>query len=209
MFDNDRGSASVFSHPDVIWLHLLPRGGGQEPHILNPLPLAEISGAGAGPGWVGGGVLFPVCSQDFSHCPSYLLSWGVDLKRSSPSKAFTLVEVFPLICNGPRGSLMFPWTNVPSPLPSFLEASCSPASQSLGEGVTFSLTLFHLLWEWLQPFRLRSYVCMDLSNVFCVVFAYPLLEHECPFSCMLEGRDYWENSLCSDADITPRFSTLW
>ena len=45
----------------------------------------------------------------FSLCPHYLVSWGVGLMKSPPAMiAFTPVGGFPLGCEGPQGSLMFP-----------------------------------------------------------------------------------------------------
>ena len=65
----------------------------------------------------------------------------------------------------------------------------------------FSLTPFCLLRGVLQPLCPWSYGCVVLSDVFFVVFGCSLLEYEGIFCCMLEGRDYQENSLCYDPDI--------
>ena len=109
MFDIARGSGSVFC---ILVLfgrryHLSPLGWGQEPHILSPLPSAEITGDGAIlSGWGEG--RFLLCALGvFSLCFRYLLFWSVGLIKSPPVKAFTLVEGFPLGCKGPWESFVF------------------------------------------------------------------------------------------------------
>ena len=139
----------------------------------------------------------------WSHC---LLCWGVGLIKSPPSKAFALIEGFPLGCKGPGD----PWCccewMTPPPFP--LGGLPGSLIAVFGEGAKFSLALFHLLWGGLQPLHPPSYGCMGLSDVFCVAFGCPLLEYGCLFRGIVEGRDYWETSLRYDADVARTGSWL-
>ena len=94
---------------------------------------------------------------------------GCWLDEVTPEIAFVLVGGFPLGWEGPQGSLMFQWRRL---LPHFSlsETIHSPGSQSFGEGVKFSLTLFHLLQGRLQPLYPPTYGSVGLSDVFCVVW---------------------------------------
>ena len=103
---------------------------------------------------------------------------------------------------------MFLQTNITSPVPSLSEAVHSPRSQSFGEGVKFLLLCSISSEGGSSLSALCRIGCVGLSDVFCVVFGCPLLEYECLFHCMLEGRDYWESSLHHDADFTPEKQSL-
>ena len=183
--------------------HLSPLGGGQEPHVLSTLHSTRIPGTGTGAGWVGEGVLSSVCSHGLT-CSAFTISspgvlawWG----HPPPPIAFTLVGGFSLGYEGPQGYLIFPWSSVPYRLTSLLEeTSLSPGSQSFGEGVRFSLTLFHLL-QGDSSLSTLWHMAVWVSQMSSVLCGCPFLEYECLFCCIVEGRDHWANSLHHDADV--------
>ena len=91
---------------------LSPHSGDQEPHVLSPLPSAEMARRGRER------VAFSCMQSGVSH---YLLSWGLGLMRSPRVKAFSLLEGFPLGCKGPRESWVILWTSDPYPAPSLMD----------------------------------------------------------------------------------------
>ena len=120
---------------------LRPLDEGGEPCILNPLPSAEMVRHSMC--WGGGQFLlhadpgFPISS----HC---LVSWGLELIRSTHVKAFTPLEGFPLGCKGTRESWVILQMHDPSPTPSFMEPPMGVIPVFRGGSVKFSLTPFQL-----------------------------------------------------------------
>ena len=143
---------------------LSPLGGGQEPRILSPPPSADIPGNGVGMGWVGGGALSPACSPGFLYLLSLsgLLGCWLDEVTPPPHKSSPPNWGLHSRLHGPLG--VFTVSTNERPLPhSFPHgASCGCRSQSLGQGVKFSLTLFQLLRGGLQPLCPLSFgwVCL-------------------------------------------------
>ena len=119
------GGGSGLSHSDIIQLQLLPIATGQGLRAA----YSELSAFSQDPrqwrGWgqMGGGTgHFLLCALwAFLISSHYLVSWGLGLMRSSPTKALTPLESFPLGFKGPRESLVIPRMSVPSPVPSLMD----------------------------------------------------------------------------------------
>ena len=147
------------------------------------------------------GTFFCILSKAYLLWSHYLLSWGVGLMRSPPAIDFIPVEGCPLGCEGPQRSFMFPRMGILFPIPSLLEAMCSPRWQTFGEEAKFSLipstsskggSGLSTLWS----------MAVWVSQTSFVLCGCPLLEYECPFCGVVEGRDSQENSLRHNADVT-------
>lgn len=119
--------------------------------------------------WMGwGGVLSSAFSWNF--LALLLLSPGVLGWWGHPCISFHLRRGFPLGCEGPQRSLMLPRTNAPYPIPYLSEATHGPRSQSFRERAMFSLTLFLVLWGWLQLCCSPSCCCIGLRHLLCCVW---------------------------------------
>ena len=204
IFDTAIGHGSVFSHDGIIWSQLLPidTGWGSRATYSMPSVFCQDPSCWSWHWAWGGGALSSACSQGFLALLSLSVLLQCWLNEVTSHNSFHPNTGLPFRLWGPLLLFDVHANKVSS---SFLPSLRlhGPRSQPFGEGTNFSLTLFHLLQGGLQPLYCLSYCCVGLSDIFCVVFECPLSEYECLFHCMVEGRDYQENLLCRDADVTP------
>ena len=198
MFDIARGSGWFFAS----WCYLVAviayrHWVGVKSHVFWTLCL-QLKSQGLELWWVSGGRgAFSCVLLGFSL--SILLRCWLD--KVTPAKAFTPVEGLPQDCKGPWESLTFPRMNVCSPVPSLSKASRHPGLQSLRRGIEAFSYPFHLLQGGFQSLCPPSYGYTGLFvYVLCLDVLYWIMDF---FSCILEGKDFCETSLCHDADVTP------
>ena len=95
-------------------------------------------------------------------------------------------------------------------LPPFLRVMCRPWVAALQGGrEEFSHLVPVPCGEGVSSTSTFQHMAMWVSQTSFVLAGCPLLEYECPFHYILEGRVYRESSLLHDADVTLPTSTIF